>query len=278
MITMTAVGEYFSVNLLYDISQLLYNYCSSYFSDLTDTDEYYTCSDEENESVYDDSSVLSENPDVHYTIEISDTLPIGSTIEDIQTMNGTIKRVVSFLNSQDDVNVDNIETILQRARLANIPSQYLGEIYRDCVHQPKINSSIQDEKSRVYDVDKESVHSESINSIACSSSLSQSTRHNILKQNAADASQNSNGCIEAEDNLNDFFPIGSTLPELKSLNSKVVKCHELLQILHPELNNIGDVLYEARKAGVDRKTFHLIFEDKLITNFPQQYQHRSHYY
>ena len=61
---------------------------------------------------------------------MEDTMPIGATKDDIHTMNIAIQNTLMFLDSYspDDINIDNIEAILQRARLANIPSQYLGEI------------------------------------------------------------------------------------------------------------------------------------------------------
>ena len=74
-----------------------------------------------------------------------------------------------------------------------------------------------------------------------------------------------------DDDLFDNFPIGTTIPELKSLNVKVQRCHDLLQMFHPELNNIGKVFYEALKVGIDWKMFHEIFKDKLVTKVLKQH-------
>ena len=77
-------------------------------------------------------------------IEIDDdtTMPIGSSKEDIENINIFIQKALSILDDYDpdDISIDNIETILQRARLANIPAKYLGEIYRDCLFQSTIHT------------------------------------------------------------------------------------------------------------------------------------------
>jgi len=86
------------------------------------------------------------------------------------------------------------------------------------------------------------------------------------------STSNSRVCNPIEDNdLHDNFPIGTTIAHLETLNLKVRKCHELLQWFHMELNNIGDMFYEAAKVGIDWKMFNTIFEDKLGNHFPKQY-------
>ena len=117
---------------------------------MTDTDDYSTSAAENTNSVHGDSCSAPE---------CDDSDPIGSSMEDIQTFNDNIKKAMLILDNQNEFNMDNIETILQRAKLANIPSQYLREIYRYCLIQSRKTPSVDS------DMNKESHNTEQSNNI-----------------------------------------------------------------------------------------------------------------
>ena len=166
---------------------------------MTDTDDCSTISE-------DDASEHSESSSMHEDREVDmDNMPIGSSIEEIETIKDNMKKLMLILDHQD-VNMDNIETILQHARHANVHSQYLHELYRDCLLQSRTSTFTNDNGINVPCARNQSNNAQTMND--CNSN------ENIL---------HSSNSILCNPNLHDNFPIGTTMSELETLNLKVRK-------------------------------------------------------
>ena len=110
-------------------------------------DSVSQCNNDNSETETDACEIRESNNVDQSEIDM-DTMPIGSSMEEIEIMNDNVKKVMAILDDQNDINMDNIETILQHVRLANIPSQYLREIYRNCLIQSRINTSNDDDVNK----------------------------------------------------------------------------------------------------------------------------------